>query len=62
MRPPLSVDTKGTREVHQADLEQVHPTQPSRLEPRLCRDFMAQSAPGVDAVSGLRFPLWDIPL
>jgi hypothetical protein len=24
--------------------------------------FMAHSAPGVDAVSGVRFPLWEIPL
>jgi hypothetical protein len=28
----------------------------------LCRGFMARSAPGVDAGSGLGFPLWDIPL
>jgi uncharacterized protein YuzE len=30
--------------------------------PRLCRDFMARSDPGVDAVSGLILPLWEIPL
>jgi hypothetical protein len=62
MRPPLSVDTKGTREVHQVDHGQVHPTRPSRLERRLCRGFMARRAPAVDAVSGPGFPLWDIPL
>ena len=56
------VDTKGTKQAHQVDHQQVPPTRPSRLERRLCRDFMARSAPGVDAVSGLGFPLWDIPL
>jgi hypothetical protein len=56
------VETRGTREVHQVDHERVRPTRPSRPELRLCRDLIARSAPGVDAVSGLRFPLWEIPL
>src|ERR671925_763335 len=28
------------------------------LEPAVGRDFIARSVPGVDAVSGLTFPLW----
>jgi hypothetical protein len=35
---------------------------PSRWNLSLCRDFIARGAPGLDAVSGLGFPLWETPL
>jgi hypothetical protein len=56
------IETRGTREVPQVHHERVRPTRPSRPELRLCRAFMARRAPGVDVVSGLEFPLWEIPL